>query len=127
MGLVQCMACSNSIMVSTHNSRLYRQTLAGMWAVAYRGGGGQGGRGACLFRAEDLFFFAYPFFPQGRMQDLRNGGGAPIQALAPGRWRPSGRHWFQLKVVIINLTCEVEFVNRSLNPLPWLDPIYTHR
>ena len=24
------------------------------------------------------------------MQDLR--GGAPIQALAPGRWRPSGRH-----------------------------------
>ena len=28
------------------------------------------------------------------MQDLPNGGGgAQIQALAPGRWRPSGRHW----------------------------------
>ena len=30
----------------------------------------------CLFRAEDLFFFfACRFFPQGRMQDLPNGGG----------------------------------------------------
>ena len=31
------------------------------------------------------------------MQDLPNGGGGgtPIQALAPGRWRPSGRHCLQ--------------------------------
>ena len=26
------------------------------------------------------------------MQDLPNGGGAPLQALAPGRWRPSLHH-----------------------------------
>ena len=63
-----------------------------------------------------FFFLACRFFPQGRMQDLpneggggvprapkapcrpmwrgggvliRGGGGAPMQALAPGRWRPS--------------------------------------
>ena len=24
------------------------------------------------------------------------GGGAPIQTLAPGRWRPSVRHWIDL-------------------------------
>ena len=58
--------------------------------------------GSLLFRAEDLFFFFFffffsfffclsIFFPQGRMQDLPNGG-APLQALAPGRWRPSLRH-----------------------------------
>ena len=44
-----------------------------------------------------LFFGLSIFFPQGRMQDLPNGGGggggAPLQALAPGRWRPSLRHW----------------------------------
>ena len=34
------------------------------------------------------------------MQDLPNGGGgAPIQALAPGRWRPSGRHWIYERYV----------------------------
>ena len=32
------------------------------------------------------------------MQDLPNGGGAPIQSLAPGRWRPSLRHWVPLLV-----------------------------
>ena len=37
-------------------------------------------------------FFSCQFSPQGRMQDLPNGRGAPMQALAPGRWRPSLRH-----------------------------------
>ena len=41
-----------------------------------------------------FFFFCLSIFsPQGRMQDLPNGGGGvPLQALAPGRWRPSLRH-----------------------------------
>ena len=62
-----------------------------------------------------FFFLACRFFAMGRMQDLPNGGGgahpepqsrpmwqgggansgrggAPIQALAPGRWRPSLRY-----------------------------------
>ena len=30
------------------------------------------------------------------MQDLPNGGGgAPLQALAPGRWRSSLHHWYR--------------------------------
>ena len=36
-----------------------------------------------------------------------NGGGAnseggAMQALAPGRWRPSGRHWFQGVVPVLH-------------------------
>ena len=48
------------------------------------------------FLAEDLFFFFFFFFfclsifPSGG--NANSGGGAPMQALAPGRWRPSVRH-----------------------------------
>ena len=46
-----------------------------------------------LFLAEDLFFYFFClsiFSPGGYANS--GGGGAPMQALAPGRWRPSARH-----------------------------------
>ena len=47
--------------------------------------------GGLSFRilAEDLFFFCLSIFSPG---GNANSGGAPMQALAPGRWRPSARH-----------------------------------
>ena len=39
------------------------------------------------------FFFFLAIFPPGADAGFMGGGGErPIQALAPGRWRPSGRH-----------------------------------
>ena len=49
-----------------------------------------------------FFFFACRFFPPGvdaGFTKRGGGGGAPIQALAPGRWRPSLRHWGEHSVV----------------------------
>ena len=40
----------------------------------------------CFFFFFLLFFFGLSIFPPG------GGGGSPMQALTPGRWRPSLRH-----------------------------------
>ena len=73
-----------------------------------------GGRGANFksraSRAPRSVFFKYLFcvsifvpgpkglvLPKGapRGGDANSEGGAPMQALTPGRWRPSGRHWVE--------------------------------